>query len=181
MLLHIYWKTSRGSPGYTRAITTKLLCGPRVQPQSGDFAHRPTLMVMPSPTVSYFTVSKWNSKREKSSVFSLEIPCVRLMNHKFCILNEILNLKDLSQKRNYIDGIKREKEPLNKKGQVSAFLVPAKPVLSCPINCEGWPTNLKTLGSEVRKMWPGKCQAEETTGMPVPLSTVKEFGLLFAR
>lgn len=29
------------------------------------------------------------------------------MNHKFYILNEILNLKDLNQKRNYIDGIKR--------------------------------------------------------------------------
>lgn len=151
MLLQIYWKTSHGSPGYTRAITIKLLCGPRVQPQSGDFAHSLTLIL-----------------------------CVRLMNHKFCILNEILNLKDLSQKRNYIDGIKREKEPLNKKGQVSAFLVPAKPVLY-PINYEGWPTNLKKLGSEVRKMWPGKCQAEGTTGTPVPLSTVKEFGLLFAR
>lgn len=59
-----------------------------------------------SPTVSFFTISKWNAKHEKSSVFSLKTPCVRLMNHKFCILNEILNLKDLNQKRNYIDGIK---------------------------------------------------------------------------
>lgn len=48
--------------------------------------------------------------------------------------------------------LKEKKKPLNKKGQVSAFLVPSKPVLSYPISCEGWLTNLKKLGSEVRKM-----------------------------
>lgn len=104
------------------------------------------------------------------------------MNHKFCILNEILNLKDLNEKRNYIDGIKSVGgEPQKKKGQVSPFLVPSKPVLSYPINCEGWLTNLKKLGSEVRKMWPGKCQPEGTTGIPVLFSTDKELGFLFAR
>lgn len=92
-------------------------------------------------------------------------------------MNEILNLKDPNQERHYIDDLKRDKKPLNKKCQVTAFLVPSKSVLSHPISCEGWVTNLKKLGLEVRKMWPGKCQPKGTAGMPVTFNSDKELGL----